>query len=141
MEFENDNYISKLLTDSSKIENFNDLLSFLERLDPDRIEKQIGVDNTTFFRFSDELHPKYLMYEKHWLKYLSTLRNIILSGETNLSRVVKQIQDALTIKRPNEMEKAVFFDFYGFDGFRHDKSETKRIEKIYKGKFIEFENE
>ena len=109
MEFENDNDISKLLTDSSKIENLNDLLGFLERLDPDRIEKQIGVDNTTSFQFSEELHPKYLMYEKHWLKYLSTLRDIILSGETNLSRVVKQIQDALTIKRPNEMEKAVFF--------------------------------
>ena len=109
MEFENDNYISKLLTDSSKIENLNDLLSFLERLDPDRIEKQIGAENTTSFQFSEEVHPKYLMYEKHWLRYLSTLRDIILSGETNLSRVVKQIQDALTIKRPNEMEKAVFF--------------------------------
>lgn len=110
MKFENDNYLSELLTDSDTIDNLTDLLGFLKRLDPDRIEKQIDADNTTSPQFSDNtLYPKYLLYEKHWFKYLSALRDIILSGETNLSRVVKKIQDALTIKRPNEMEKAVFF--------------------------------
>ena len=109
MKHENDNYLSKLLTDSSKIENLNDLLSFLKRLDPDRVEKQIGSDSITSFSLLDkDLYPNIIGYEKHWLNYVSTLRDIILSGETNLSRVVKKMQDALLIKRPQEIEKAVF---------------------------------
>jgi len=110
MEYENDNYLSKLLSDSSKIENLNDLISFLKRLDLDRVEKQIGSDSTTSSLFSDkDLYPSYIGYEKHWFNYVSSLRDIILSGETNLSRVVKKMQDALTVRRPQTIDKAVFF--------------------------------
>jgi hypothetical protein len=109
MEYENDNYLAKLLTDSSKIENLIDLLSFLKTLDPDRVKEQIGSDSTTSLAFSDkDLYRNYMRYEQHWFNYVSTLRDIILSGETNLSRVVKKMQDALTIKRPQEIDKAVF---------------------------------
>jgi hypothetical protein len=37
-----------------------------------------------------------------------------------------------------KVDKAVFFDFHGL-GIRRKKSETEKIEKKYKGRFIEFD--
>ena len=109
MGFKKNNYLSKLLTDSSKIESCSDLIRFLKRLDMERVEKQIGVNDSSSLPFSDQkLYPRYLKYEKHWLNRVSILRDIILSGETNLSRVVKKMDDAV-ISRPHAMDKAVFF--------------------------------
>jgi len=110
MEFENDNYISKLLNDSSKIENLNDLISFLKRLDPEPIEKQFSVDNSTSFLFSDKkLYPSYYIYEQRWLDRVFILRDIILSGETNLSRILKKIDDAIMTGTSHGLDKALFF--------------------------------
>ena len=55
MKFENDDYIFKLLNDSSKIENHNDLISFLKRMDLDRVEQQISLENIASTSFIAQL--------------------------------------------------------------------------------------
>ena len=95
MTYKENNYISKLLNDSSELHDINVLRGFLKNLDIKRIEEQLDNEIALSTSFSDRnLYQRYPKYEKHWLTYVTILKDIILSGEENLSRVAKKVQDS-----------------------------------------------
>jgi len=103
---EDSGYIAELLKDSSELNDLKGLIDFLERLDSKRMQEQLDDEIASSAQFADKsLYQRYPQYEKHWLNYVITIRDIILAGETNLSRVVKKVEDALRIRRP--IEKAL----------------------------------
>lgn len=109
MTYKENNYISKLLNDSSKLHDINDLRGFLKNLDIKRIEEQLDNEIALSTSFSDRnLYQRYPKYEKHWLTYVTILKDIILSGEENLSRVAKKVQDSFPLKRSRITNEAVF---------------------------------
>jgi len=100
---EDSGYIAELLKDSSELYDLDSLRDFLERLNPKRMQEQLDGEIESSAQFADKrLYQRYPQYERHWLNYVTTLRSIILSGETNLSRAVWKVEQALKIRRPIE---------------------------------------
>jgi len=103
-------YLTKLLEDSAEIRTNDELKRFVKKIDSLRIKKELNDQMLSTNQFLDtNLYERYPIYELHWLNYIVALRDIILSGEINLSRALKKVQDTLTVNHDKVFDKTVFF--------------------------------